>query len=67
MNIEFGLINWLAVVVCFIVGQVYLTLWFSVFFGTSWARAYDHTKSKTEHTKEIPAILMGLGPFVRLF
>jgi hypothetical protein len=61
MNIELGQINWLSVVVCFIIGQIYLTLWFSVFFGTPWARAYDPTKSKAEHTKEIPGYTYGIG------
>ena len=61
MNIEFGLINWAAVGVCFVIGQVYLTLWFSVFFGTPWAKAYDPSKSKSDHIKEIPGYTYGIG------
>ena len=58
---QFELINWLAVVVCFIIGQVYLTLWFSAFFGNSWAKAYDPAKTKAEHTKEIPGYTYAIG------
>jgi len=61
MNIDFTLINWFAVVVCFVVGQVFLTLWFSVLFGAPWAQAYSPGKSKTEHTKEIPGATLGIG------
>ncbi len=61
MHLQFELINWLAVVICFILGQAYLTVWFSVLFGKPWAKAYDPTKSKAEHTKEIPGYTYGIG------
>ena len=61
MNIEFGQINWLLVAVCFVVGQVYLTLWFAVFFGTPWANAYSPGKTKAEHTQEVPGYTYAIG------
>jgi len=61
MNISFGQINWIAVVACFVVAQIYLTLWFSVFFGNAWAKAYHPEKTKADHTKEIPGFTYAVG------
>ncbi|MEQ9219255.1 MAG: DUF1761 domain-containing protein [Cyclobacteriaceae bacterium] len=61
MQLNFGEINWLSIVVCFVVGQVFLTLWFTVFFGEQWAKAYDPTKNKKEHTKEVPGYTYAVG------
>ncbi len=61
MNFDFGQINWIAVFVCFVVGQVYLTLWFTVFFGDAWAQAYQPGKTKAEHTKEVPGFTYAIG------
>ena len=41
--------------------QIYLTLWFSVFFGSKWAKAYRPGTSKAEHTKEIPGYTYAIG------
>ncbi len=61
MQLDFSAINWLSIVVCFVVGQIFLTLWFSVFFGEPWAKAYDPAKNKKEHTKEIPGYTYAFG------
>lgn len=61
MNLNFDLINWAAVAVCFVVGQAYLTLWFLVIFGEPWAKAYHPDKTKAEHGKEIPGYTYGIG------
>lgn len=61
MNLQFELINWPAIGVCFIVGQVFLTVWFTVLFGTPWAKAYNPTKTKAEHTKEVPGYTYAIG------
>lgn len=61
MNINFSQVDWLAIVVCFVIGQIYLTLWFTLFFGEAWAKAYDPAKSKAEHTKEVPGYTYGIG------
>ena len=66
MNIDFAQINWLAIVVCFVVGQVFLTLWFTVLFGEPWAKAYDPKKTKSEHTKETPGYTYGIGALCTL-
>ena len=54
MSFEFSQVNWLSVFVCFVIGQVFLTLWFTVLFGEPWAKAYNPSMSKAEHTKEVP-------------
>ncbi len=66
MELNFGEINWLSIVVCFVVGQVFLTLWFSVIFGESWAKAYDPAKNKKEHTKEIPGYTYAIAAICTL-
>ncbi|NKB99429.1 MAG: DUF1761 family protein [Pseudomonadales bacterium] len=57
--------SWLAVLVCVVVGQILLTLWFTVFFGEPWARAYG-AKDRAEHTKEIPPYTYAFGLFATL-
>ncbi|MEQ9426434.1 MAG: DUF1761 domain-containing protein [Cyclobacteriaceae bacterium] len=61
MNLDLGALNWVAVVVCFVIGQIYLTMWFTIIFGEAWAKVYDPTKAKAEHTKEIPGFTYGIG------
>lgn len=53
MDMHFDTINWLAVLVCLIVGQGVLTVWFVALFGTPWAEEYG-VADKKQHTKEIP-------------
>ena len=61
MSFEFSQVNWLSVFVCFVVGQVFLTLWFTVMFGEPWAKAYSPSMTKAEHTKEVPGFTYGIG------
>jgi len=53
MILDFGALNWLAILLSIVVGQVISTLWFTVLFGEPWAQAYGAV-SKQQHTKEIP-------------
>ena len=60
MEIDVGRLHWPAIVTCVVVGQVVLTVWFVVLFGTPWARAYGAT-SRAQHTKEIPSYTYAIG------
>lgn len=60
MAFEFGDLNWLAILVSVVVGQVVLTVWFAVLFADPWARAYG-AADKAEHTKAIPPYTYGIG------
>lgn len=53
MDLNFSSINWIAVVVCLVIAQGFLSLWFIVLFGNPWAKEYGATDQKA-HTKEIP-------------
>ncbi len=66
INLPFELLNWPAIGVCFVAGQIYLTLWFTVIFGEPWAKAYDPAKTKAEHTKEVPGYTYGIGALCTL-
>ncbi len=60
MELDFGNLNWLAIVACIVVGQGYLTVWFLVIFGEPWARAYG-AADKQQHAREIPGYTYGVG------
>lgn len=60
MEFNFETLNWAAIGICIVVGQLFLTAWFTVLFGTPWAKAYG-VKTKEEHTKEVPAYTYGIG------
>ena len=53
MSFAFADLNWLAIVVSIVVGQILSTVWFTVIFGEPWAREYGASSSQ-EHTKELP-------------
>lgn len=57
---RFDSINWLAILACVVVGQVFLTIWFVAIFGEPWAKAYG-AADKKQHTKEIPGYTYGIG------
>lgn len=62
MDLDFGQINWLAILACVVAGQVTLTLWFVVAFGEPWAKAYGgDSMTKAQHTKEVPPYTYGIG------
>jgi hypothetical protein len=58
--IEFGGLNWLAILACVIVGQIVLTVWFAVIFADPWAKAYG-AADKAQHTAEVPMYTYGIG------
>lgn len=60
MELNFSSINWLAVGASIIVGQIFVTVWFTALFGTPWAKAYG-AADKQQHTKEIPGYTYGIG------
>lgn len=60
MELHFGSINWLAILACVVVGQIFLTLWFFGIFGAPWAKAYG-VADKQQHTKEIPGYTYAIG------
>lgn len=59
MALTFSGINWLAVVVSVIAGQIISTVWFVALFGEPWAQEYG-AGSKQQHTKEIPGYTYGI-------
>lgn len=60
MAFDFGNLNWLAILVSVVVGQVFLTVWFAALFADPWARAYG-AADKAEHTKAIAPYTYGIG------
>jgi len=62
MDLDFGQLNWLAILACVVAGQIVLTLWFVVLFGEPWAKAYGGgAMTKAQHTKEVPPYTYGIG------
>lgn len=60
MTLDFSELNWLAVLLCVVVGQVILTVWFAVLFGDPWAKAYG-AEDKAQHAAEVPMYTYGVG------
>lgn len=60
MTFDFGNLNWLAILLSIVIGQVFLTVWFAVLFAEPWARAYG-AADKAAHTKDIPGYTYGVG------
>ena len=60
LGLDFNNLNWFAILVCVVVGQGFLTLWFVALFGEPWAQAYGATDKK-QHTAEIPGYTYGIG------
>ena len=65
MDLDFSSLNWIAIVACLVFGQVFLSVWFIVLFGTPWAREYG-VQDKKQHTKEIPGYAYGVQAFCTL-
>ena len=62
MELNFGDIDWLALLACVVAGQITLTVWFVVLFGEPWAKAYGgEAMTKEQHTKEVPMYTYGIG------
>ncbi len=53
MNLDLVSLNWIAIGVCLILGQAFLSVWFIVLFGTPWAKEYG-VQDKKQHSQEIP-------------
>ena len=66
MDLDLSSFNWLAIVTCLVLGQVFLSIWFIVLFGNPWAREYG-VSDKKEHTKEIPGYTYGVQALCTLF
>ena len=60
MEIAFSDLNWIAIIVAVVVGQVLLTLWFTVLFGQPWANAYG-AEDRAAHTRDVPGSAYGVG------
>jgi hypothetical protein len=60
MEMNWTSINWLAILTCVVIGQVFLTLWFAVVFAKPWAKAYGVDDPK-EHTKQVPGYTYAIG------
>ena len=60
MELNFGSLNWIPILVCVVVAQAFLTVWFVVLFGDPWAKAYG-AADKKQHTSEIPGYTYGIG------
>lgn len=60
MELAFSDINWIAVIVAIIVGQIVLTLWFTILFGEPWAKAYG-AENRAAHAKDVPGVAYGIG------
>ena len=60
MEMNLGSVNWLAILLCVVVGQVFLTVWFAAIFAEPWAKAYGAVDKK-QHTAEIPAYTYAIG------
>ncbi len=60
MELQLGNLNWAAIAVCIVAGQILLTVWFVALFARPWARAYGVDEPK-QHTKEVPGYTYGIG------
>lgn len=61
MDIDFGAVNWLAILACVIVGQILLTVWFVPVFGDAWAKEYGEGMTRAEHTAAVPPYTYAIG------
>ncbi len=53
MELSLSGLNWIAILACVVLGQVFLTLWFTAHLGEHWAKAYG-AANRAQHTKEVP-------------
>lgn len=59
MEMNLMTLNWGAVAVSVIAGQIISTVWFVALFGEPWAKEFG-VSSKQQHTKEIPGYTYGV-------
>lgn len=60
MDLDLSSLNWIALLVSLVVGQIVSTIWFVPIFGTAWAKAYGVADSKA-HTKDVPPWTYAVG------
>lgn len=60
MELNLETINWFAIGTCIIIGQIFLTLWFTLIYGKLWATAYGALDVK-QHTAEVPKYTYLIG------
>ncbi len=62
MNLDLSSLNWITIGTCLVFGQVFLSVWFIVIFGTPWAKEYG-VQDKKQHAKEIPGYTYAIQAF----
>ncbi|SLN76583.1 DUF1761 family protein [Ruegeria meonggei] len=60
MEISLSNVNWIAVIGSVVAGQALLTLWFTLLFGESWAKAYG-AEDRADHTLAVPSSTYSIG------
>ena len=65
MDLDLSSLNWGAVLVSVVAGQVVSTVWFVALFGQPWAEEYG-AADKKQHTSEIPGYTYGVQAFCTL-
>jgi hypothetical protein len=60
MDINLVELNWLAILVCVVVGQILLTVCFVALFAKPWAREYGIADPK-RHSQELPGYTYAIG------
>jgi len=60
MEMNFDSLNWFAILVCVVIGQAFLTVWFLALFGEPWAKAYGAADKKA-HANEVPGYTYAIG------
>ena len=60
LEFSFSELNWVAIIVSIVAGQIVSTIWFVALFGEPWAKEYG-ADSKQQHTKEIPPYTYAVG------
>lgn len=60
MTFDFTALNWKAILLCVVLGQMILTVWFAVLVAEPWAKVYG-AADKAQHAAEIPMYTYGVG------
>ena len=62
MEFSVAKLDWLELLLCVVVGQALLTMWFAVLFAAPWARAYGGpSMTKAQHAQEVPGYTYAMG------
>jgi hypothetical protein len=60
MHLDLASLDWIAIAVCVVTGQIFLTVWFAVIFARPWAREYGVDDPKA-HTQAVPGYTYAIG------